>query len=238
MITRSIKTIVQKNLLKSAGRLRISVPDKLEEVTLGQMMRLQEKTAITDLEAISILSGIEIEELKNVTNMADLQVFGSAVLSLSQQIKNLYNSDKIPKRVSFYLDEEIKTVDVIHNLSVEPAGAFMAAREIIAEEINTHIIQHGGDNWQETFNPSLKACCLVLSNYFYCRVTGELYNEYEADEFCSEIKKIRVTEALPIAKHFFTCYPNLSMPKTNCFQQLLQFWKRKPVSDILTSSSI
>jgi hypothetical protein len=115
-------------------------------------------------------------------------------------------------------------VKVTHNLSVEPAGAFMAASDIIADEINEHIKQYGEEHWKEHFTPSLKACCHVLAHYFFCRATGKKYNEYEAEEFCEEIKKLGVTEALPIAKHFFTCYPALSKPRTSCLDRIRQRW--------------
>jgi len=111
----------------------------------------------------------------------------------------------------------------------------MAAREIIADEINEYISQHGVGSLKENFNPSLKACCQVLAHYFFSKVTGKNYNEYEAEEFCNEIKKLRVTEALPIAKHFFTCYPNLSRQKTNFFRQFLQFWKNAQAYNPLRS---
>jgi hypothetical protein len=209
--------MIQKTLKTTQGKLKVEIPDKLEEVTLGQMMALQEKTDLNDLEAISILSGVSVEQLKNVQNMDDFAVFGDGVLSLSHQIKHLYNSDVIPKKVTFTTG---KTVNVISNLSVEPAGAFMAAREIIADEINEHIKLYGDEDWQQVFNPSLKACCQVLAHYFYCKATGKLYNEYEAEEFTTEIKKLRVTEALPIAKHFFTCFPSLSKPRTGFLHRL------------------
>jgi len=192
-------------------------------------MEMQEKPGINDLEAISILSGIAVKELQNVTNMNDIQLFGDEVLSLSHQIKYLYNSDAVPKKVTFKLANGDISVNVMSNLSVEPAGAFMTARDIIAEEINEHIKLYGQENWQENFNPSLKACCHVLGHYFFCRVTGKKYNEYKAEEFCNEVKKLRVTEALPISKHFFMHYPNLSKPKTNYFHRLRRFWKKRRV---------
>jgi hypothetical protein len=118
----------------------------------------------------------------------------------------------------------------MQSLSVEPAGAFMAARDIIADEITQTIAQHGEEDWQKHFSPSLNTCCHVLAHYFYCRVTGKKYNEYEAEQFSEQIKKLRVTEALPIAKHFFTCYPNLSKPKISYWQRRHQRWKKKQVS--------
>jgi hypothetical protein len=219
--------MIEKTLKTTKGKLKIKVPTDLAEITLGQMIGLQENPLLNDIGAISILSGIGLDELQNVSNIADLQIFAGPVLSLSNQIKELYNSDAIPKKITFKLpgskDREVK---VMSNLSVEPAGAFMAARDIIAEEINEHVKQYGEDDWKEHFNPSLKACCQVLAHYFFCRATGKKYNEYKADEFGNEIKKLRVTEALPIAKHFFTCYPSLLKPKTGYWHRLLQRLKK------------
>ncbi|HEX8020197.1 hypothetical protein, partial [Mucilaginibacter sp.] len=164
--------MTERILKTTEGKLRIQMPTQLNEVTLGQMMDLQTKPDITDIEAISILSGIPVTELQNIKNYDDLHLFGEAVLSLSYQIKYLYNSNEIPKEVIFTVSGTDGTspqtirVKVMQNLSVEPAGAFMAARDIIAEEINTHIKTHGEDDWQEHFNPSLNACCQVLAQYF------------------------------------------------------------------------
>lgn len=188
--------MIEKKLKTTFGNLRVKIPGSLNEVSLGQMMELQENPGLNDMKAISILSGIPVTELNNVTNINDFQVFGDHVLALSHQIKHLYNSDAIPGKVAF---QPGKTVKVMHNLSVEPAGAFMAARDIIADEINEHIKQFGEDDWAAHFSPSLKSCCQVLAHYFFCRATGKKYNEYEAEEFCNEVKKLMVTEALPIA---------------------------------------
>jgi hypothetical protein len=206
--------MIERTLKTTRGTLSITMPSLLKEITLGQMIRLQDKTELSDLDAISILSGVAIDELKDVSNFHDFDVFGDAVLSLSTQIKNLYNCDDIPSKITFKIDGKTVKINVIRNLSVEPAGAFMAARDIIDEEINEHIKLHGEEDWQERFNPSLKACCQVLSQYFYCRATGEKYNEYKADAFTETIKNISVVEALPIGKHFFMSFPNLYRPKT------------------------
>lgn len=219
--------MIEKKLKTTHGKLLVKIPTQLNDVTLGQMIAMQAKPNLNDIEAISILSGVAIDDLNTVIDIDDFQAFGDAVLALSYQIKYLYNSETIPKQISFQLalTNKPKTVNVLHNLAVEPAGAFMAAKEIIAEEVNTHIKNHGEDEWKENFNPSLNACCQVLAHYFFCRVTGKKYNEYEADEFITEIKKMRVTEALPIAKHFFCCYPSLSIPKTGFWHRLLQRWR-------------
>ncbi|HEY0245446.1 MAG TPA: hypothetical protein VGC01_07795 [Mucilaginibacter sp.] len=227
--------MIEKVLKTTQGKLRIKIPTQLKEVTLGQMMRLQQKHQLNDLDAISILSGVTVDELNSVQNINDFQIFGEAILSLSHQIKHLYNSDDVSKTIVFHIDKKPVAVKVITNLSMEPAGAFMASSEVIADEINEHIKLYGEDNWKENFNPSLNACCHILAHYFYCRATCKKYNEYKAEEFTEEIKKLRVSEALPIAKHFFTCYPNLSKQKTSFWHLLLQFWKKKPAFNRLES---
>ncbi|MDB5109270.1 MAG: hypothetical protein JWR67_384, partial [Mucilaginibacter sp.] len=171
--------MIEKVLKTTEGKLLIKIPTSLKEVTLGQMMEMQEKHYLNDLDAISILSGMPLDELYTVRNIDDFGVFADAVLSLSHQIKHLYNSNDTPQKITFLLDNKRQvTVNVIHNLSVEPAGAFMAASDIIADEINEHVKLYGEDDWKTYFNPSLKACCQVLAHYFYCSATGKKYNEY------------------------------------------------------------
>lgn len=191
--------MIEKTLKTIGGQINIKIPSLLNELTLGQLMALQDKPDLSDLDAISILSGVAIDELQNIKNAEDLHAFGEAVLSLSTQISYLYNSDEIPKKVTFYHGKSPIEIKVINNLSVEPAGAFLASRDIITTEINEHIKTHGEEDWQQRFNPSLKACCQILAHYFYCRVTGERYNEYKIEAFYDVIKQLRVTEALPIA---------------------------------------
>jgi hypothetical protein len=221
--------MIEKILRTTDGKIKVKIPTVLNEITLGQMIAMQQKHYMDDLEAISILSGIPKEELYTVININDFEVFGDYVQSLAHQIKYLYNSDIVPHKVTFILGKRKVTLNVIHNLSVEPAGAFLAARDIIADEINEHINLYGEDDWQEHFQPSLKACCNVLAQYFFCRATGKKYDEYEAEEFTEEIKKLRVTEAMPIAKHFFSCYPDLLKQKIGFFQRLHQYWRRRQV---------
>ena len=230
--------MIEKVLRTTEGKIVVKMPTVLSEITLGQMMEMQEKHYLNNLDAISILSGIPLNELNTVRNIDDFSVFGESVLSISHQIKHLYNSDSIPKKITFGLGRDQVTVNVMSNLSIEPAGAYMAASDVIADEINETIKIHGEENWKEHFHPSLKACCQVLAHYFFCRATARRYNEYEAEKFAGEIKKLRVTEALPIAKHFFTCYPNLLKQRTSFYQRLQQYWRRKQVSRRLKNLNI
>jgi hypothetical protein len=229
--------MIEKTLITTHDKLRVKIPSQLNEVTLGQMMALQDNPQLSDLDAISILSGVLVSDLQTVRNADDFMAFADAVLSLSQQIRHLYNSDDIPKNITVEVDKKPVTVNVINNLSVEPAGAFMAARDVIADEIAEHIKIYGEDNWKDYFNPSLTACCKVLAYYFYCRVTGNKYDEYAAATFTETIKQLRVTEALPIAKHFFMSYPNLSKTRTGFWHRLLQFWRKGPAYNHSKNSS-
>jgi len=216
MITKKIKT--------TTGHISLSMPERLAEVTLGQLMAMQQADNLSDLQAISILSGTPLSDLQNIKNADDLQVFSAQVLSIAHQIKYLYNSDAIPQKTTFTINGQVVEVKVMKNLSVEPAGAFMAAREVIADEIGRHIKEFGEAGWQENFNPSLSACAQVLAQYFYCRATGNPYNEYAAAEFAEQVKQLPVTDALPIAKYFFLSYPNLSKPKTGFWHRLCRLW--------------
>jgi len=219
MIERTVKTLT--------GQLSIKIPSALTELKLGQLMQMQAIEKLSDLDAISILSGTPVADLKNVVHFNEFDVFGDAILSLSGQIKYLYNAEAIPDKITFDIDSKKVSVKVNRNLSIEPAGAFMASRDIIAEEISNHIKQHGDEDWQATFNPSLKACCQVLAQYFYCRATGSRYDEYKAEEFAETIKTLGVTEALPIARYFFMSFLGLSRPKTGFLQRLRQLWRKK-----------
>jgi hypothetical protein len=227
--------MIEKTLITTHGKLRVKIPSQLNEVTLGQMMTLQDTPELGDLDAISILSGVPVADLQSVRDAGDFLQFADTVLALSHQIKYLYNSDEIPKSITITVDGKPVKVSVISNLSVEPAGAFMAARDIIADEIADHIKIYGDENWQDYFNPSLTACCKILGYYFYCRVTRNPYDEYAAAAFAETIKQLRVTEALPISKHFFTVYPNLSKTRTDFWHRLQTLWKNARASKLSKS---
>lgn len=213
--------MIEKSVRTHQGKLSIRMPESLEEITLGQMIALQSTENLGDVEAISILSGIPADELKQVKDATELSIFSEQILKLAFAIKNLYNSDAIPEKVTI----NGKQVKIIKDLSIEPAGAYWAARDIIADEIAAHIKTYGEQDWQSNFSPALQACSKLLAQYFYCRATGKPYNEYDVAAFVDVINTMRVTEALPISKHFFICYPNLSKQKTSFWQQFRQLWR-------------
>ena len=219
--------MIAKTFKTTSGKLLVQIPGRLEEITLGQLIYMQATQNLSDLDAIHILSGISLAELQSIKNFDDLQQFNTHIVQLSQQIKEIYNSDSLPKSVVFNVDGGLKTVQVISNLGVEPAGAFLAARDVITDEINNHIKQYGEENWKETFNPGLSACALILAHYFYCPVTGKQYNEYEAEQFAEQVKKLPFTDALPIAKYFFLNYPNLSKRRITCWLRVQLCWKKR-----------
>ncbi|MCD8740391.1 hypothetical protein LT679_07235 [Mucilaginibacter roseus] len=217
--------MINKTVKTHKGKLSVAMPESLDEITLGQMITLQSAEKLGDAEAISILSGIPAEELKQIKDASELSVFSELILKLAFSIKNLYNSDAIPNLVILDVDGVSKRMKVISDLAIEPAGAYWAARDIIADEIASHIKKYGNDDWQANFNPSLQVCSKLLAQYFYCRATGKPYDEYQAAAFVNVINTMRVTEALPISKHFFTSYPHFLKVKTGFWHQFRQLWK-------------
>ncbi|MVN89605.1 hypothetical protein [Mucilaginibacter aquatilis] len=228
--------MIQKYFKTITGELSISIPEKLDEISLGQLMALQSASKLSDLDAIQILSGVPLENLKQVQDFNDFEEFNETVATLALQISSLYNSNQIPDDVTFNIDNKLKKVKVFKNLSIEPAGAFMAARDIIVEEMTRHAASNNDEDWQQSFTPSLKACSLILANYFYCRATQLPYDEELAEQFATEIEKQPITTILPIAKYFFLSYPNLSKPKTGFWHRLRRLWNRGLALKILKSS--
>jgi hypothetical protein len=218
--------MIEKTIKTQTGKLHIRLPEHSHEVSLGQLIDMQSTENMSDLQAIQILSGAPANELQNIKDFNNLQTFNAHVTRLSQQIKELYNSDSLPKTITFNIDGKAVKVKVITNLSIEPAGAFLAARDVITEEINNHITTYGED-WKANFNPSLKACAMLLAHYFYCPVSNNWYNEYHAEAFYDEVIKLPFTDALPIAKYFFLNYPSLSKPKINCWLRAQLLWKKR-----------
>lgn len=218
--------MIEKTFKTTTGSISITIPEHLHEVSLGQLIAMQAIENLSDLEAVHILSGVPTDKLQNIKNIDDLRLFNGHIMALSVQIKALYNSDSLPKTVTFNLTGKPKTVNVIANLSIEPAGAFLTARDIISDEIESHINQHG-DEWKANFNPSLKTCAMLLAHYFYCPVTGNWYNEYQAEQFYDEVIKLPFTDALPISKYFFLNYPNLSKPKISYWLRVQLLWKKR-----------
>ncbi|MCJ8208672.1 hypothetical protein MUY27_03065 [Mucilaginibacter sp. RS28] len=220
--------MIKQNIKTTLGSITLSVPDQLGEISLGQLIAMQAKENLSDMEAIEILSGTPLTELQNIKNPGDLDIFNAPLLALSAAIKNLYTSDSLPSTVSFRINGRNKTIKVATNLGVEPAGAYFAARDIITDEITRHIEQYGEEDWKSSFNPSLNSCALILAHYFYCVATGLPYSEQQAEEFAEQVKQLAFTDALPIAKYFFLSYPNLSKPKTGFWQRVQLRWKKRP----------
>lgn len=223
MISKTLKTV--------DGTIKVTIPSMLHELTLGMLIAMQDDNS--ELETIAILSGIDKEELYNVRNINDFELFRDHVLSLAHQIS--YESDNLPLPKSILIAG--KKVDVINNLSIEPAGAFMECRNIIADEINEHRLAYGDKEWDDyfeangkmpiDFKPSLNSAALILAHYLYCPTTKLPYNEEKAEAFKREVLKLSIALTIPIAKYFFLSYPNLWKQKQSYLKVIIQLWKRK-----------
>lgn len=221
MITKTLRTI--------SGKIKVTIPTDLTEITIGQMIAANKDPENACVIFAPILTK---EVLDNVTDFNDLTDVRDRVLSLAHQIKYCYDAGLIPEYINFGQTR----VKVIKDLSIEPAGAFLSARDIIATEINRHEELYG-DEWRAHFNPDLDCMAMVLAHYFYCRATGKLYVEKLAEEFKEEVLKLPLQTALPIARSFFLNYPNLFKPKTSLWERLRQSWRNAQVLRRLKSSS-
>jgi hypothetical protein len=229
MITRTLSTL--------QGKIKIHIPERHSEITLGQMIAMQ--SASVD---IPIIPELTEDVVNNIINIDDLIQIRERVLSLAHQIRYCYAESAIPETIAFgrvktwrgWKDRKVK---VIRNLSIEPAGAYLCSRDLIADEINRHIAEFGEDEWKENFTPSLDCCAGILANYFYCRVTGKLWSEQAAEAFRAEILNLPVSEALPVARYFFMNYNNLYRPKTSLWQAFKQQLKKRQVLKRLRNSN-
>lgn len=213
--------MVTKVIRTTEGKLPVKIPSHISEVTLGMLIEMKDDKS--NVETISILSGIPLDQLYLAKNISEFDVFNDNVLSLVHQVR--YDCDNLPIPKSIFVNG--RKVDVVKNLSIEPAGAFMECRNIIADEINEHKKLFGEDEWQENFQPSLEATALIIAHYLYCPATGLPYSDEKAEAFKEHILKLSITITTPIAKYFFLNYPNLWKPKVGFLQGLYHLWKRK-----------
>lgn len=237
--------MISKTLKTLSGTVKIKIPENLNEITIGQAIEAENWTEESD--CVPYIPGLTKDVTDNIIDFNQLIDIRDRTLSLAHQIQYCYNENQIPKYITFGTKKVkqlwwFKTipnkVKVITNLSIEPAGAYLSSRDIIVEEINKHISIYGEDKWQESFKPGFDVCASVLANYFYCPVTSELWNEQRAADFKSEILKLSIQDAMPIACFFFRNFNNLYRPKTTAYQLFRQILKRKAALRRLRSSRI
>lgn len=239
MITKSVKT--------TSGPLSITIPSEAKEITIGLLEQLKPEPghSFSQLETLSILSGIPVDGdddnpgLADICNVDDLKVFDETLQKLAYEIKHFEKYDKVPKYVDLWIGTTvkkkffgqknvkvsiIKTVRIAGNLSIEPAGAYFEAVELIKSEYDKwdkakkYIMEQAEKNEligleydnAVDFNPSIEAQIRLLSLYLHGPATGQRFNTQKIIEFDEVIRKMPITEALPIARHFFLSYPNLA----------------------------
>lgn len=223
--------MITKSLTTLSGSVKIKIPENLSEITLGQMIEMQKAS-----DTIPLVPELTKEIADNIIDFKQLQEIRERLLSLAHQIKYAYDEAKLPTTLIFGTEVKRKwfrnvvipkRIKVPQNLSIEPAGAYLASRDVIAEEINRHIAEFGEDQWEQNFVPSLDCCASILAHYFYCPVTGMLYNEQRAESFREEVLKLSVAEALPIARFFIVAYPDLSRQKISLYKLFRLLLKKR-----------
>lgn len=211
--------MITKTITTTTGKIQIKIPTSLAEITIGQMIEMQEATG----NEIPCIDGLSEDVVSNIVDYTELFEIRERILSLAHQIKYAYESNDFPKEIHIIG----KVVKVPHNLNIEPAGAYLNCHNTIATEINKNIELYGENEWREKFTPSLKTCCELLAHYLYCPATGLPYREQLADDFINEVKKMSVKEGLPLARFFMTSYPVLRRRKLTFWQVFLLILKKK-----------
>ncbi len=220
--------MIVKTILTTSGKKKIAIPTVLSEITLKMLMDTEEGVG-----GIPMIPELTQDVFDNITDIKQADEIKERILSLVHQINYTYDAKAVPSRIHI----SGKWIDVPKNISIEPAGAYMVCRDLIAEEINQHIAKYGEEKWKEYFRPSLKCCAMLLANYFYCKATGQLWEEQKAEEFVNEIYKIPITQCLPIANFFFVNFRKLSTTKQTFWQALKQTWKNALVRRRLKNSN-
>jgi len=217
--------MIIKTLTTTFGKVKVKIPQSLKDITMRQMIQSENMTdeEREQAEFDPIMPDLTRRIADNIVDVQDLSDLRERLLSLFHNTKYEYDRKIIPEYITFghrkskrfgvFTVTKENKVKVIKNLSIEPAGAFLASRDLISDEINRHIKIYGEDNWQDNFNPSLDVCAEILAHYFYCRVTGNDYSVQKAEQFKETILDLSVEQALPIARYFFLNYNNLYKPK-------------------------
>lgn len=191
------------------GLLTIKLPSSINEVTLGQMIELQENPELTDIGVIGVFSYVPLETLYTALNINDYEALGGNIMLLSKEIAYLKNVDVVPRKIKI----DGKNIKIGSRLTISPLGALLTTRDIIADEINRHIVIFGEDNWMPNFNPSLRACQNIMAEYLYFKVTGQPYATDCVVAFRDKVKYLPINVVLPITKALILNYPEFKDPK-------------------------
>jgi hypothetical protein len=211
------------------GKLKLSIPDSLQDVTLDMMIHFQQP-ALSDLAAISALTQTPIEQLYGISDIAALN---EAILpfaqSLQHQLAYTYEAGALPAQVKLrYPGGKIQTITIGNDAGFYAYGAVMEARELMSTEIMRHQ-QTYGDSWREHLNPDLRTCGLILTHFLYNRAyPGHVPSAIDIQQFFDVVKWLPITDAAPLARHFFLSYPNLPLRKQTRWQRLQRLWKNVP----------
>lgn len=201
------------------GDITLSIPERFEEITLGQLIDLQ-APGNNLVDEVAILSHVPKDDLYNIRNISDLASLTPAIEELTAKILMDYDSSAMPKRITVGLTEK-KTIEISEDLGIRPAGAFIAADQAINAEMEKAREQYG-DDWEEHFKPSGDTLLTVLANFLYCEVTGLPWTEKGVNSFKHVVRWVPAYQALPIAKCFF-------LPYLNCASLTLSYWNKAKI---------
>lgn len=212
------------------GKLKLFIPDSLQDVTLQMMIQFQQP-ALSDLEAISALTQTSVEQLYGIS---DITALNEAILpfaqSLQHQLAYTYQAGALPRQVTLrYPGGKAQAISIGQDAGFYAYGAVMEARGLMTAEILRHQ-QTYGDSWREHLNPDLRTCGLILAHFLYNRAyPNHVPTEIDIQQFFDVVKWLPITDAAPLARYFFLSYPNLPLRKQTHWQRLQHLLKNGPV---------
>ncbi len=203
---------------------RLTIPENVSEITLGQFIRLRDSSEIDNLERLSIICNTSKKDLASLewSSKAYKQLNDAIALTthLNQSIEELFNTDQklITPNSVIILGKVIK---IPKDLEKQPFWPSRKVKEILQEQVEA-------TGKGEAFDPTDKIAD-VLAHYLYVPFTELTYNEYRAEEFKEAVYDLPLSQAVALANFFFLQWKPLYLTKTNSLLTSLLIWKKRLV---------
>jgi hypothetical protein len=179
---------------------KYNFPTQLNEITLGQWLRLRKSTGA--IEDLSILTGLNAKAISNFKSVDDFRKCQVLIQTLLAGYEKEAKSAKMPKSVQL----GGKTIVVPKKLELEPVGAYISVHNLIANEYNTY--EANGNQFSDD-----GIYADILSYYFWLPYNGDgaVYNDEQAEapEYKNMILQLPFLDAITIGNFFFQKFPDL-----------------------------
>lgn len=163
---------------------KVEVPTSWSDLSLKQVIELNDLTTLNRIKIISILTGIHLDILSELNGKQNLETLNQ-IETLFQFINEApnFNEFKLPKKITL----KGKEIIIPQDLTKETYGQKVAIEELIRNS-KTEVI--------------LPLIPEVLSIYLYPIFSEEKFKDERVDDFIEIMKEIQISEAYPIATFF------------------------------------